>query len=197
MTTNELRLRCFYCKDYTQSISPVIIKKEKGNRIHIRATCIICNKQKSKYLNKYQVDVLPDKIRDSEDNTTFVDNIKAKTGGIVPVIPIIAAICAGITALSTAGGAAAGTIIAAKNSSETERHNKKLEQIADGNSTEGGSLAVIVPLLHAIYKSINKENNERSLTDRALPVERSMTDDELTQRSVAYLTGKGFQISYN
>ena len=34
-TTNELRLKWFYCKDYTQSISPVIIKKEKVNRFHM------------------------------------------------------------------------------------------------------------------------------------------------------------------
>ena len=190
MSTNELRLRCFYCKDYTQSISPVIIKKERGNRFHIRATCIVCNKQKVKYLNKHQVDILPDEIKDSEDNTTFVDNIKAKHGGIVPLIPIIAAICAGITALSTAGGAAAGTIIAAKYSSETDRHNKKLEQIGEGNYSdnekEGSSLAVILPLLHAIYKSVNGSG-----------LDRSLSDDELTQQSVAYLTGKGFQISYN
>ena len=156
------------------------------------------------------------------------------------MIPIIAVICAGITALSTAGGAAAGTIIAAKNSAETERHNKQFERIAEGNSItynelnrtiqsaesndkEGGTLTAdtlfkqdqrsFIPLLQAIYKGITtvKESGELSdLRDRSklnspptLPVEKTntisdkaMSDDELTQRSVAYLTGKGFQISF-
>ena len=45
-SSNELRLKCNHCKDYTQSVGPIILKKEKGNRFHIRAICIICNKQK-------------------------------------------------------------------------------------------------------------------------------------------------------
>ena len=44
-TSNELRLKCNYCKEFTQSVGPIILKK-RGNRFHIRATCIICNKQK-------------------------------------------------------------------------------------------------------------------------------------------------------
>ena len=37
-TSNELRLKCNYCKEFTQSVGPIILKKEKVNRFHIRAT---------------------------------------------------------------------------------------------------------------------------------------------------------------
>ena len=74
-------------------------------------------------MNKSQVDILPSELKDDEDNKTFVDNIETKNGGIIPLLPVIAAIAAGITALSTAGGVTANTIISAKNSAETERHN--------------------------------------------------------------------------
>jgi hypothetical protein len=33
----ETRLKCNTCRDFTQSIAPIVIKKEKGNRIHISA----------------------------------------------------------------------------------------------------------------------------------------------------------------
>ena len=90
-------------------------------------------KTKSKYLNQSQVDIVLSEIKDADYNTTFEDNIEAKQSGLVPLIPIIAAICAGITALLTARGAAAGTIIGAKNFAETERHNIQVERIAEGN----------------------------------------------------------------
>ena len=218
-TSNELRLKCNYCKEFTQSLGRIIFKKERGNRFHIRATCVICNKQKSKYLNKAQVDILPPELKDAEDNKTFVDNIETKTGGIIPILPVIAAIAAGITALSTAGGVAANTIISAKNSAETERHNKELEHIARGNglnNTEVNNANDLMLLLQTINNNIKELSNEQKRTLQnpigtmsdeeakkshghrtpGLSPISSMSDDELTQRSVAYLTGKGFQIQY-
>ena len=219
-------MKCNHCKEYTQSIGPIIIKKERGNRFHIRAICIICNKQKNKYLNKAQVDILPPELKDAEDYKTFVDNIDTKSGGIIPILPVIAAIAAGITALSTAGGVAANTIISAKNLSESERHNKELENIARGGGFEDDKTE-LMSLLQAINKNIKKLSLEKSapmIDENAkkshghsgfdpngpsprtrkdtviLPSytptsdDRTMSDDELTERSVAYLTGKGFQI---
>ena len=71
----EIRLRCTNCKEFTQSINPIIIKKESNNRFHIKAVCLICNKFKTKYLNIEQVNLLPDEIKNAPDNTTFTDNI--------------------------------------------------------------------------------------------------------------------------
>ena len=49
--SSEVRLYCLKCKDYTQSIEPIIIKKDVGCRFHIKAMCSICNKFKTKFLN--------------------------------------------------------------------------------------------------------------------------------------------------
>ena len=57
---NEIRLRYNTCREFTQSINPIIIKKEKNNRFHIKAECSICNKFKTKYLNIEQEKLLPD-----------------------------------------------------------------------------------------------------------------------------------------
>ena len=63
-------------------------------------------------------------------------------------------------------------MISAKNSAEQERHNRELEAAARGNGLD----KELQPL--------------KGMTDRALPVERSMTDDELIHRSIEFLTGK-------
>ena len=72
---NEIRLQCNTCKEFTQSINPIIIIMEKNNRFHIKAVCSICNQFKTKYLNIEQVKLLPDEINNAPDNTTFTDNI--------------------------------------------------------------------------------------------------------------------------
>ena len=161
----EIRLRCKNCKEFTQSINPIIIKKETNNRFHIKAVCSICNKLKTKYLNIEQVNLLPDEIKNAPDNTTFTDTI-VRNGGILPLLPLIGAIAAGITALASAGGATASAVISAKNSAQQERHNRELEAAARGNGLDKN----IQPL-------------------------KGMTDDELIHRSIEFLTGKGFSVS--
>ena len=51
----EIRLKCLKCKDFTQTIGLIIISKLTENRYHINAVCSICNKFKSKFLNKEQI----------------------------------------------------------------------------------------------------------------------------------------------
>ena len=107
-------------------------------------------------------------------------------------LPLIAGIAAGITALSTAGGVAANTVISAKNLSATERHNKELENIAKGNRLNNTNDLML--LLQSINNNIIDLTNEQKET-----LQNSMSpmfDDELTLRLVAYLTGKEFQIQY-
>ena len=108
----EIRLRCNTCKEFTLSINPIIIKKETNNRFYIKAVCSICNKFKTKYLNIEQVNLLPEKIINAPDNTTFTDTIE-RNGGIIPLFPLIGAIAAGITVLASAGGATASAVISA------------------------------------------------------------------------------------
>ena len=114
---SEIRLKYASCNDFTQTIGPIIISKLSENRYHIKAVCSICNKFKSKLLNKEQVKLLPNEIQQAADNTTFTNTIE-RNGGLLPIIPLIGAIAAGISALASAGGVAAYAIISAKNSAE-------------------------------------------------------------------------------
>ena len=130
---NEIRLRCNTCIEFTQSINPIIIKKETNNRLHIKAVCSICNKFKTKYLNIEQVKLLPNEVKNAPDNTTFTDNI-IKEGKALPLLALIPAIIAGITALTSVAGTTASVVLENKQANETERHNKAIEQIAQGGA---------------------------------------------------------------
>ena len=82
---SEIRLRCVNCKDYTQTINPIIITKFTENRYHIKAVCSIGNKFKSKFLNKEQIMLLPNEIQQATNNTTLTNTIE-RNGGIIPLI---------------------------------------------------------------------------------------------------------------
>ena len=203
---NKIRLRCNTCKEFTQSINPIIIKKQKNNRFHIKAVCLICNKFTTKYLNIEQVKLLPDEIKNAPDNTTFTDTIE-RNGGIFPLLPLIGAIAAEITALASAGGAIGSAVISAKNSGEQKRHHRQLEDIARGNgiSNEKVERSMTYRAAPLVRNDRSDLPIEKSITDRAgplvlnersdLPVERSMSDDELIHRSIEFLTGKIFSVS--
>ena len=51
----EIRLRCTTCKEFIQSINPIIIKTIANKRFHNNGVCSICNKFKIKYLKIEQV----------------------------------------------------------------------------------------------------------------------------------------------
>ena len=94
----ETHIRCNTCKNYTQCIEPVDIRKEAGNRFHFKAVCIICNKFKVKYLNLEQVKALPIEIRNSDDGSTFTNTI-VRNDEIIPIIPLIEPLVMGISIL--------------------------------------------------------------------------------------------------
>ena len=111
----DVRLYCYKCNNYTQSIELIVIKKDVSNRLHIKAMCLICYKFKTKFLNLEQVKLLPNEIKNSVDNLTFTNNIK-RNGGILLIISLIATVAAGISLLTSAGEVTAIAIISAKNS---------------------------------------------------------------------------------
>ena len=156
-SNSEIRLKCASCKDFTQTISPIIISKLTENRYHIKAVCSICNKFKSKFLNQEQIRLLPVEVQQAAVNTAFNDTIELN-GGIIPLIPLIGAIAAGISALASAGGATASAIMNAKNSDEDEKHHRELESIARGNSISNN-----------IIKDDNDVKPSRKLLDNSLP----------------------------
>ena len=49
LPNSEIRFKCANCKDYNQTINPIIINKLTENLYHIKAVCSICNKFKSKF----------------------------------------------------------------------------------------------------------------------------------------------------
>ena len=173
--SSEVRLYCVKCKDYAQSIEPVIIKKDANNRFHIKALCFICNKFKTKFLNLEQVKTLPDEIKNSVDGSIFKNTIE-RNGGLIPIIPLIGAIAMGISALASAAGTTASVVLANKQANETERHNKQIEQIA-GNGISNKGIKI-----------------DELISDKALPVKKIITDDELINQSMKFLRGKGFLI---
>ena len=125
----EVRIKCKKCKEFTQSVEPISIKKLKQNIYDIRAKCTICGHLKIKRLNEQQRKLLPDEIINLSDNSEVTNNIE-KEGGIFPLLALIPAIAAGISALGSIGGVAANTIIGAKKAAEDRRHNEQMEQIA-------------------------------------------------------------------
>ena len=135
----EVRLYCLKCKDFTQSIGPIIVTKLIKNRYHIKARCLICNKFKSKFLNHEHINLLPDEIKNSPENSTFNNDI-IRDGKALPLLALIPLVIAGISALTSVAGTTASVVLDNKQSNEAERHNKQIEQIAsqgNGISNEG------------------------------------------------------------
>ena len=118
---------------------------------------------------------LPNEIKNSVDGSIFKNTIE-RIGGLIPIIPMIGAIAMGISALASAAGTTASVVLANKQANETKRHNKHIEQIAgNGISNEG-----------------IKIDEPKFISDKALPVKKTITDDELINKSMKFLRGKGF-----
>ena len=124
--------------------------------------CSICNKFKTKFLNLEQVKLLPDETKNSVDDSTFTNTIE-RNNAILPIIPLIMAVTAGISALASAGKATASAIISAKNSAEDERHHRELEKIAGSGQSDtvnilknDYNLQTIVPVIIAVLPDIIK-----------------------------------------
>ena len=170
--------------------------------------CSICNKFKSKFLNLEQVKLLPDEIKNSVDGSTFTNTIE-RNGGIIPIIPLIMAVTAGISALAAAGGSTASAIISAKNSAEDEKHHRELESIGRGNSISNdvikndNYLQTIVPLIIAILPEIIKTMPEAAnqikklIYGEGIKIDepKVLSDDELIDKSIKFLQGKGYDVS--
>ena len=142
----EIRLKCLNWNDFTQTICPIIICKLTENRYHIKAVCSICNKFKSKFLNKEQIKLLPNEIQQAADKTTFSKTIQ-RNGSALPLFTLIPAIIAGISAWRSVAGTTASVVLGNKQANEEERYNKAVEQIAQGGELINDVIKMII-----IYK---------------------------------------------
>ena len=176
--TLEVRLYCLKCKDFTQSIGPIIVSKLIKNRYQIKAKCSICNKFKSKFLNHEQINLLPDEIKNLPDNSTFKDTI-IRDGKALPLLSLIPLVIAGISALTSVAGTTASVVLANKQANEDERHHQQLEEVPRGNG---------------ISHKVIKRDEPKVLSDTALPVKKIISDDKLINQSMNFFTRK--RISY-
>ena len=140
----QTHIRCNTCKNYTQCIEPVDIRKESGNRFHFKAMCIICNKFKTKYLNLEQVKALPNEIRDSDDGSTFTNTI-VRNNKMLPIIPLIGSIAMGISALPS-----------------TDLTAANIKELKNTIIKNGNNLQTIVPFIIAILPEIIKTMPEEA-----------------------------------
>ena len=174
----DVRLYCINCKEYTQSINPISIIKVATNRFHIKAMCSICHKFKTKFLNNEQIKLLLKEIRESEDGSTFNNNVTIE-GAAIPLLALIPLVISGISALASAAGTTASVVLANKQANEDEKHNRELESIARGNGISNDEIKI---------------DEHKVLSDIALPIKKPITDDELSKQSMKFLRGKGFII---
>ena len=110
----EVQLYCINFKEYTQSTSPISIIKVATNRFHIKAMCFICHKFKTKFLNKEQIKLLPNELRESENGSTFNDAI-IREGEALPLLALVPIIIVGISALTSVAGTTASLFLAKTN----------------------------------------------------------------------------------
>ena len=163
--------------------------------------CSICNKFKTKVLSLEQVKLLPDEIKNSVDGSIVTNTIE-RNGGILPIIPLIMAVTAGISALASAGGATASAIINAKNSAEEERNHRDLEKIAGSGQNDtvnilknDNNLQTMVPFIIAVLpdtiKTIPEAANQiKKLIDgEGIKIDepKVLSDDKLIDQSIKFL----------
>jgi hypothetical protein len=135
--STEIRIKCKTCKEFTDCQEPVTIKKYGQNKFLIKTVCIICKGLKTKTLNEMQRKILPKEILEMSENSEVANNI-TREGAILPLIPLLGAIFAGVSALTGIGGATASAVIGAKKAAEDKRHNEAMEQIAQNVASGKG-----------------------------------------------------------
>ena len=194
----ETRIRCHTCHNYTQSIEPVIIKKEFVSRFHFKAVCVICNKFKTKYLNQEKVKVLPNEIKDSIDGSTFTNTIE-RNGILISIIPLISTIVIGISTLPSQGTIVSG-VLPNKQTNEQivaqviELKDKYISNTDNGIIIDSKLADLVISLVPIVIKIIPSAVNtiknlindetintlEKVLSDSDLSVKKTISDRALS-----------------
>ena len=147
LRSTEIKLKCSYCNELTQTKQPIIIKKETGNKYHIKAYCAICNKQKNKYLNMAQIELLTNEIKNAPDNTSY-NNFIIMNGGSLPLLNTLGAILSGKPNIDN-------IIEAAGDPEIINAINTINNKIKSGGAIDWGSIAsFIIPLISKIIEAL-------------------------------------------
>ena len=84
--------------------------------------CLICKTFKIKYFNIEQINLLPYKIRNAPNITSFIDTLK-RNAIIILILPFIGAIAAIIRTIKFASGTTALVELDNSQTLEDERHH--------------------------------------------------------------------------
>lgn len=155
-------------------------------RYELFGTCAVCGGVKSKFLNADEVRLLPPEALAAPAGTTF-DNALERDGGVLPLLPLLGAIAAGVSALAGVGSTTANVVLNAKKHAEEERHNREIEKIAREVPAEKVSVGL-------------STESEASTINGAIGLLRSKgyavtAPDDMLAASIGYLQGKGFIVS--
>ena len=184
----ETRLKCKRCHQFTQTTEPIRIHKFNKDKFQFTGTCYICNCLKSKNMNREQISILPDEIKNSIIGSKFVDTY-IKDGCITPVLltPILGLILKGLTSPSKECSA---PVIPIKKTD--------LGTVQEVNVKEGGILPILpllATILPLIFQGITAATNvANSVATPIIQSKRNEAELELQRRAYESMkNGQGFE----
>jgi hypothetical protein len=194
-------VHCKRCKRNVD-ITDTVIKELSGNRYTPSATCLLCSKPISRAPSMKQVKLLPKHIIAANEFGAFTDYKDEKTGGILPLLPLLAAIFGGLTAAGSTAGVVANSVLQAKRNQVEQRHNLEVEKMArgEGLSEYEGGVIPVMPLIAAITtaaKAYGKVKHGEGINQRSRTLDEivdnidSVSDDE-KRKLISAFHGLGF-----
>ena len=179
----DLRIKCRNCCDFTKTNSPIKIYKYKQNCFQITGVCSICNKLKNKKANSEQVSLFPLEIKEAPNESMFIDTYKTKEGGVIQILPLIAAILSGVTALSSTAGAVTSNILLAKKNNADEQVNRERLELEKKSLTESERVT-------RLGSGVSNPNFVRRTESDVIKVPKQFN----VEKAIAKLEGNGFKV---
>jgi hypothetical protein len=120
---------CLICKTKTPNTEPAYLAKTRNKRIGLHSTCTSCGKGKFLFIANKKVCKFPKDVRKALQK---LEPEESYEGGILPLLPLLGLIAAGVTAASGVAGTVANTVIQSKKAEEEKRHNEEIEKAVKG-----------------------------------------------------------------
>ncbi len=72
--THSNQLFCYFCKNYTKTVEPMVLQRVNNFKFHICGLCEKCNRTKSKFILSYKTS-FPECFFELPFQRTFLNNI--------------------------------------------------------------------------------------------------------------------------
>jgi hypothetical protein len=82
-------LLCRTCKDYTETVAPIMIKKFNACRFCVHAVCSSCRGTKHKFLNNTESKMLPAVFQEMSNSSTAIGWITDRSGNVFDIWQLI------------------------------------------------------------------------------------------------------------